>query len=91
MLYNHLLGGNEKEMLQRMASFRASGVQIISLLALNDQGAPNYDKHIAAQLAQLDIPAFACTPDLFPDLMASALKKEDLRQWMGRNGVVGKN
>lgn len=84
-------GGNEKEMLQRMASFRASGVQIISLLALNDQGAPNYDKHIAAQLAQLDIPTFACTPDLFPDLMASALKKEDLRQWMGRNGVVGKN
>lgn len=84
-------GGNEKEMLQRMASFRAAGVQIISLLALNDQGAPNYDKHIAAQLAQLDIPTFACTPDLFPDLMASALKKEDLRQWMGRNGVVGKN
>ncbi len=84
-------GGNEKEMLQRLASFRAAGVQIISLLALNDQGAPNYDKHVAAQLSQLDIPAFACTPDLFPDLMASALKKEDLRQWMGRNGVVGKN
>lgn len=84
-------GGNEKEMLQRLASFRAAGVQIISLLALNDQGAPNYDKHVAAQLSQLDVPAFACTPDLFPDLMASALKKEDLRQWMGRNGVVGKN
>lgn len=84
-------GGNEKEMLQRLASFRAAGVQIISLLALNDQGAPNYDKHVAAQLSQMDIPAFACTPDLFPDLMASALKKEDLRQWMGRNGVVGKN
>lgn len=84
-------GGNEKEMLQRLASFKATGIQVISLLALNDQGAPNYDKNLAAQLAHLEIPAFACTPDLFPDLMASALKKEDLRQWMGRNGVVGKN
>lgn len=84
-------GGNQREMIQRLASFRAMGVQVISLLALNDQGAPNYDKVIAAQLAQLDIPTFACTPDLFPDLMASALKKEDLQQWMGRHGVVRKN
>jgi len=84
-------GGNQREMIQRLASFRATGVQVISLLALNDQGAPNFDKSIAAQLAQLDIPTFACTPDLFPDLMASALKKEDLHQWMGRHGVVRKN
>jgi hypothetical protein len=66
-------------------------VQVISLLALNDQGAPNFDKTIAAHLAQLDIPTFACTPDLFPELMASALKKEDLHLWMGRHGVVRKN
>ncbi len=84
-------GGNQREMIQRLASFRASGVQVISLLALNDQGAPNFDKAIAAQLAQLDIPTFACTPDLFPELMASALKKEDLHLWLGRHGVVRKN
>ena len=84
-------GGNEREMVLRLASLKASGVQVISLLALNDQGAPNYDKQIASHLARLDIPAFACTPDLFPELMASALKKEDLRQWLGRHQVVLKN
>ena len=35
----------------------------------------------AAHFAALDIPVFACTPDRFPDLMAAALAKRDLRLW----------
>jgi hypothetical protein len=27
------------------------------------------------------VPAFACTPDLFPDLMAVAVSKGDIGQW----------
>jgi hypothetical protein len=32
----------------------------------------------AADLAELGIPAFACTPDLFPDLMAAAIQRQDI-------------
>jgi hypothetical protein len=38
-------------------------------------------------MATLDIPSFACSPDKFPDLMAAAIKKEDLKTWMSREGI----
>ncbi|HLV80913.1 MAG TPA: VWA domain-containing protein, partial [Chthonomonadaceae bacterium] len=67
-------GGNKQEMLSRAATLAASGVQMIALLALDDRGAPSYDHQVAAHFAQLGIPSFACTPDLFPDMMATAIK-----------------
>jgi hypothetical protein len=30
----------------------------------------------------MDIPSFACTPDRFPDLMAAAIQKKDLSQFV---------
>ncbi len=81
-------GGNRDEMLQRAASLAASGVQVIALLALNDQGTPSYDHNVASAFAGLNIPAFAGTPDLFPDLMATAIQRCDLNQWAAANGVV---
>ena len=83
-------GGNEAELLRRTARIKASGVQFITLLALSDQGAPAYDKSIAGKYGSLGIPAFACTPDQFPSLMAAAIKKEDISNWMARQGVVAK-
>jgi Mg-chelatase subunit ChlD len=81
-------GGNQTEMLKRAASLAASGVNVIALLALDDKGAPFFDRNVAAQFAGLRIPAFACTPDLFPDLMAAAIEKRDLRQWASANEIV---
>ena len=78
-------GGNERRMRQRMAELVASGVQFIVLLALNDDGAPIYDQQPAEDLASLGVPAFACTPDQFPDLMAAALNKQDLSLWVAEN------
>jgi Mg-chelatase subunit ChlD len=83
-------GGNEQELLRRIARVKSSGVQFISLLALSDKGAPAFDRNVASALAAMDIPAFACTPDQFPGLMAAAIQKEDIRGWMGREGIVGK-
>lgn len=80
-------GGNQNEMRATMKSIVDSGVQLITLLALNDDGAPYYDHHNAEFLANLDVPVFACTPDLFPDLMAAALSKQDLSQWAGNNDI----
>ena len=81
-------GGNAVELLKRVAAIKTSGVQLITLLALNDQGAPVYDRSMATKFASLHVPAFACSPGQFPDLMAAAIKKEDVRQWMGRKGIV---
>ena len=78
-------GGNAQRMRKRMAELVASGVQFIVLLALNDDGAPYYDKSHAEYLASLGVPAFACTPDHFPDLMAAALNKQDLSLWVEEN------
>lgn len=78
-------GGNEREMRKKMISLVQSGVQLIVLLALNDDGAPFYDKENAQFLAELGVPAFACTPDKFPDLMAATLAKQDIGMWLSKN------
>ncbi|MFM9588971.1 vWA domain-containing protein [Streptomyces scabiei] len=71
-------GGIRDEMLKRVAAMKASGVQFVTLLALSDEGAPAYDREHAASLAALGAPAFACTPDLFPEVMAAAIEKRPL-------------
>lgn len=81
-------GGVEDELLKRAGSLIASGVQLIVLLALSDEGAPAYDHALAARLAALGAPAFACTPDRFPDLMAAAIQRQDVAQWAARAGIV---
>ncbi|MFE0572630.1 VWA domain-containing protein [Streptomyces albogriseolus] len=71
-------GGIRDGMLRRVAAVKASGAQFVSLLALSDEGAPAYDRENAAALAALGAPAFACTPDLFPEVMAAAIEKRPL-------------
>ena len=81
-------GGSREGMLRRAAELVGSGVQVVCLLALSDQGAPGFDRYNAAALAEMGIPAFACTPDLFPDLMAAAIQRQDLGMWAARNDIV---
>lgn len=79
-------GGNNQEMLKRIAALVASGVQFITLLALNDDGAPSYDHNNTTAIASFGVPSFACTPDLFPDLMAAAINRQDISQWVASRG-----
>jgi Mg-chelatase subunit ChlD len=81
-------GGNTHEMLRRSAEIAASGAQMVCLLALSDKGAPSFDQRNAAALAGMGVPSFACTPDLFPDLMAATIQKRDLGLWAARNEIV---
>ena len=74
-------GGNGKEMLQRLAALVRAGVNTIVLLALTDQGRPSFDPAMAGSVAQLGIPVFSCTPDVFPELMAAALRRDDIGAW----------
>ncbi|MEU5215633.1 VWA domain-containing protein [Streptomyces sp. NPDC020807] len=71
-------GGIRDEMVKRVAAMKASGVQFVALLALSDEGTPAYDRDHAAALAALGVPAFACTPDHFPEIMAAALERRPL-------------
>lgn len=81
-------GGNEAEMRKRATELVAAGVQVIVLLALNDEGAPAYDHQNAQFFSNLGIPVFACSPDKFPDLMAAALSKQDVGLWAAREDLV---
>lgn len=75
-------------MLERTAQIVDSGVTMICLLALSDDGAPSYDRKQAAAMASLGVPTFACTPDKFPGMMAAAIQKQDLDLWAARNDIV---
>jgi Mg-chelatase subunit ChlD len=72
----------------RIASMARRGVTCVVLLALSDQGAPAFDQAAATALAALGVPAFACTPDMFPELLAAAINRADLGGWAGERGFV---
>ncbi len=80
-------GGVEEKLLHRANELVEAGVQFIALLALSDEGAPAYDRDLAAKLAALGVPSFACTPDAFPGLMAAAIKREDVAGWAAAQGL----
>jgi Mg-chelatase subunit ChlD len=81
-------GGVEQELIARILELLAGGVTVIVLLALSDKGAPSFDHDLAAKLAALGAPAFACTPDHFPGLMAAAIEKRDVGRWAAEQGIV---
>ena len=81
-------GGVERNLLQRANELVQSGVQFITLLALSNEGSPFYDRELAGRLAALGVPCFACTPDIFPGMMAAAIRREDVNLWAAGQGVV---
>lgn len=76
-------GGNRAAFLRRMEEMKASGVTVVSLLAIADGGKPYYDTQMAQKLAGLGIPCFACSPQLLPELLEKALKGQDLQTYNG--------
>jgi hypothetical protein len=81
-------GGVEQQLLARIAGLVDSGVTVVALLALADDGAPVYDTDLAAAFAALGAPAFACTPDAFPDLLAVAIEGGDVAAWAHRTELA---
>lgn len=71
-------GGNRAALLRRLEELKASGVTVITLLAIADGGKPYYDAQTAQRIAAMGIPCFACTPQNLPQLLERALKGQDL-------------
>ena len=83
-----LEGGDRSALVRRLAALVDSGVTLVVLLALSDDGAPAYDHDMAAACAALGAPAFACTPDRFPELLARAIRKDDVGAWAAAQGLA---
>jgi len=81
-------GGVKERLLARVAALVGAGVRFVALLALSDSGRPAYDHQLAADLVDLGVPAFVCTPDLFPELMAAALSGRNLLAWAAAHDLM---
>ncbi len=85
LLITDLYDSDPERMLAKLAELEAGGVVVVVLLALSGDGKPGYSAETAQRLAELGIPAFACTPDAFPDLIALAINRGDIRGWAEKN------
>ena len=81
LLISDLYDSDPKRMLEHIARIQADGIQVVVLLTLSDDGLPFYNHDVAASLGDMGVPAFGCTPDAFPDLIAAAIQGEDLGRW----------
>lgn len=88
VLISDLYDAQPEQMLRRMAQFQRQAVTVVTLLALDDNGTPGYNHQVASSLAGLGIPAFACTPDAFPDLIALAIGRGDVAGWASSEQVA---
>jgi hypothetical protein len=75
-------------MMARAAAIKQSGVNLIVLLALSDSGHAAYEAKHEEGIASLGCPVFACTPDQFPSMMASALTGKDLTSWAAEEDIA---
>lgn len=76
-------GGVRAGLLRRLEQMHSDGVKVMVLLALSDSGRPDYDEKLGKEIAKKGIACFACTPDRLPDLVAAALKGDDLNKFEG--------
>lgn len=74
-------GGNRAALVRRLEEMKASGVTVVCLLALGERGKPYYDPQMAQRIASLNIPCFACNPQMLPSLLERALRGQDLQQF----------
>lgn len=71
-------GGNRNGLIRRLGDLKESGVNVIILLAISDDGKPSYDNALAERAAAMDIPCFACPPEKLPEMLEAALKKRGM-------------
>lgn len=80
-------GANYQKLLSTAKIIKDSGVNFISILALNDEGAGIFDKKCSSDFIKIGIPSFACTPELFPDLISIAINKGNVLEWASNNNI----
>jgi Mg-chelatase subunit ChlD len=72
-------GGNRNVLLQQLGALVESKVHALCLLALDDTGRASYDHDLAQRVANLGIPAFACTPSKLIGIMENILQGKEVK------------
>lgn len=65
-------GDGGTQMMAEARAILATGSRMICLLTLSTEGRPSFDEAIAERMRKLGIPSFACSPELFPEVMSKA-------------------
>ncbi|MDR5587147.1 MULTISPECIES: VWA domain-containing protein [Clostridium] len=71
--------GNQGALINKIKYLKESGVTVVCLLAISDNGEPYYNKDLANKFAKFGVPSFACSPNFLPELLEKALKGEEIR------------
>lgn len=71
-------GGDTPDLLARVRRLVDSRVKVLGLLALSDGGRPAHDAALAATLASMGVPCFACTPGLLAEVMGRVLQGQEV-------------
>ena len=74
-------GGNRAQLLRRLEELKASGVNVVILLAISDSGKPCFDSGLAEKTSSQEIPCFACPPEKLPELLEATLRHQSLRMF----------
>ena len=69
--------GNTSRMLAQLKFMKESGITVVCLLAISDQGTPHYDHEMAEKIGKLGISCFACSPNRLPELLDCALNQKE--------------
>jgi Mg-chelatase subunit ChlD len=69
-------GGSRTDLLAQLGALRESRAHVLCVLALNDAGKASFDRDLAREVASLDIPTFAATPNRLVDAVERALRGE---------------
>ena len=70
--------GNRAALVRRLEELKTSGVTVVCLLAIADRGMPYYDAQMAQRIAELNIPCFACNPQMLPKLLEKVFQGQEL-------------
>ena len=81
-------GGVREDLLKRAAALIGSGVQMLTVAGAERRRRAELRPRHRRRARALGAPAFACTPDLFPGLMAAAINRQDIGQWAATNAIV---
>lgn len=73
--------GNHGALINKIQFLKESGVTVICLLAISNNGEPYYNKNLTARFSSFGIPCFACNPELLPLLLEKALKGDSLKEF----------
>ncbi|MBP6185668.1 MAG: VWA domain-containing protein [Saprospiraceae bacterium] len=72
--------GSPTLLLSQVHAILQKGIRLICLLTLSPDGNPQYDVEFAGAFHKIGVPAFACSPDLFPEVMAAAFDGRPIPQ-----------